>query len=203
MKTLLLIECSPRPDSISRKVSSAIIDKIKSEYPEVQVITEDLSQNPPPHLSMTQLVAFNFPPPDGPTEEQKKSMELSHHYIRQLQNADTIIISYPVWNFSIPSSLKAWLDQVVRVGLTFQYLPQGGTTGLLKNKTVYLALARGGVYAETFNNTFERPYDFSILYMKTILAYMGMQDVKVIKAEGTAHPQLQASALEKALSLLR
>lgn len=202
MKNILLIECSPRPDSFSRRVAAAIIDKIKGEEPEVQIVKEDLWKNPPPHLSLTQLMAFSHPSPEGLTAEQKESMELSHYYIEQLRKADIIILSYPVWNFFIPSTLKAWLDQVVRSGLTFQYNSQGRPEGLLKNKKVYLALARGGVYAEVFNHSFERPYDFSILYLRSVLGYIGLQDVMVAKAEATVNPQAEGSAVEKAISLI-
>ncbi len=107
-------------------------------------------------------------------------------------SADTIVIGAPRYNFGIPSTLKAWVDHIARAGVTFRYTAEG----LVKGKKVYVAMSSGGIYSEGPT----AGYDFVAPYLKAVLGFLGMTDVTVVRAEGTAFPNLQPTALEKGLA---
>ncbi|OUR95679.1 hypothetical protein A9Q84_14350 [Halobacteriovorax marinus] len=202
MKNILYIKSSPRGDeSFSTKLADELFKKLLSKHGKLNITKLDFAENPPSHLSGQHLGAM-FTPIEHQSLEQKLCMEESNSYVEQLKNNDIIIISYPVWNFLVPSCLKAWIDQIVRAGVTFQY--NGHTPeGLITDKLVYLVLARGGMYPDYFDNKVESLYDFSIDYMKTVLNYIGMKDVTVIKAEGLAIPDIKDQAMEKAIESIQ
>lgn len=159
MKSILVLESSPRGDlSISKKLTQRVLKKLKSIHKDVEITIEDIALNPAPHLTISQMDSF-FTQEMQRSVEQKNIIQISDRYIEQLKKADIVIVSFPVWNFCIPSSLKAWLDQIVRVNETFQYVG-GFPEGLLKNKIVYLVLARGGVYKDSFSIEDEDFFDF-------------------------------------------
>lgn len=199
MKNILFISSSPRgEESFSTKLANELVQKIESKSGILNITRLDFANNPPSHLSGQQLGAM-FTPAEHLSEDQRKDLEESNNYVEQLKTNDTIIISFPVWNFLVPSSIKAWIDQIVRMGVTFQYkghLPEG----LITNKKVYLVLARGGMYSNSYDNNIESHFDFSIHYMKTVLSYIGMKDVNVIKADGLAIPDVKDKAMEKAIN---
>jgi FMN-dependent NADH-azoreductase len=112
--------------------------------------------------------------------------------------ADMIVIGAPLYNFGISSALKAWIDHIARAGLTFHYT-EHGSEGLVKGKKVYLAIAMGGVYSEGPMQA----YDFVTPYLKAVLGFIGMTDITVFRAEGTAIPGLKETALEKAIAAIR
>lgn len=198
MKNILVIESSPRNDlSISKKLTQEVLMKLKTIYTDVEISIEDIALNPPPHLTLSQIDAF-FTQENQRSGDQKSVIKISDRYIEQLKKTDIIIISFPVWNFCIPSSLKAWIDQIVRVGQTFQYV-EGFPKGLLQDKSVYLVLARGGVYKDSIHIEDKDYFDFSILYLKNILRYIGLDKVIPIVAEGLAIPHQHESALKKAI----
>lgn len=201
-KNILVIDSSTRKDeSVSRKISFAIIQELKAKYNSLDIMFEDLSENPPPYLSLEQISAF-FTPDGYLQDEQREALQHSDKYIGQLFKAEIIIISYPVINFCIPSSLKSWIDQVVRVHKTFHYkdsLPHG----LLKNKKCYFAVARGGIYTDNFAEQKDHFPDLSIAYMKTVLSYIGLTDISIFKADGLAIPEVKESSLEKTLFLIK
>ncbi|RYY06683.1 MAG: FMN-dependent NADH-azoreductase, partial [Sphingobacteriaceae bacterium] len=101
----------------------------------------------------------------------------------------------PMYNFTIPSVLKAWIDHIARAGITFKYNADGSSTGLITGKKVYLAVSTGGVYSSGDAVS----ADFVTPYLKAVLAFMGLTDVTVIRAEGFAIPALQGDALEKGI----
>jgi len=202
MKNVLYIKSSPRGDeSFSTKLAEELIKKIEDKYGELYITKLDFAQRPPSHLSGQHLGAI-FTPVEHQSDEQKDCLKESDTYVEQLKANDTIIISYPVWNFLVPSCLKAWIDQIVRTGVTFHYnghVPEGLITG----KKVYLVLARGGMYPDVFDNNIDSLYDFSIQYMQTVLSYIGMKDVVVIKADGLAMPDVKDKAMEKAIESIQ
>jgi len=108
--------------------------------------------------------------------------------------ADVIVIGAPLWNFSIPSVLKAWIDHIARAGVTFKY-SEAGAEGLVKGKTVYVAMASGGVYSSGPYQV----YDFVSTYLKSVLGFMGMTDLKIFRAEGLTYPGQAEEALQKGL----
>jgi FMN-dependent NADH-azoreductase len=124
----------------------------------------------------------------------KKSTELSDEVIKEIFDADIIVINVPMWNFSIPSSLKAYIDQIARAGITFKF-GENGPIGLIPDKKVYVAIASGGLYSV-------EPYkskDFVVPYLTTVLDFLGLRDITVLRVEGLSLPGIQETAFEKAL----
>ena len=123
-----------------------------------------------------------------------EAVKHSDEAIAELKDADIIVIGVPMYNFSLHSSLKAWIDHICRAGQTFSY-SEKGPEGLIKNKKVYLAISTGGVYSEGFM----KPYDFTEPYLRTLLGFLGMTDITAYRAEGLNMPDLKEHALEKAV----
>jgi len=137
----------------------------------------DLSQNPPPHIDEKRVHAM-YTPESERTDEQKASLQLSDYYISQLKQADELLIDVPMYNFSIPSTLKAYIDHVVRAGLTFSY-GENGPQGLLTNiQKATIIIASGGDYTHPPMNQM----DFVTPYLKTILNFIGIETIHFINA---------------------
>jgi FMN-dependent NADH-azoreductase len=195
MKKILHIISSPRgAASMSIKLGNAIIDKIKETYPGSTVTERNLVTQKFPHLEESHLISF-FTPPDQHTEENKIAIKNSNEAIAEIFDADIVVIGAPLYNFTIHSALKAWIDHTVRNGITFKY-DQNGPQGLIQGKKVYLAVATGGVYSEGPMQS----HDFVVPYLKTILAFQGMTDVSVFRVEGTSIPELAEDAYEKGVN---
>jgi len=195
MKKILHIISSPRGQaSFSIKLGNAIIEQLKAAYPGSTVQVRDLTQTPFPHLEEATLAAFHTPA-EQHTPESREALKNSDEAIAELMVADMIVIGAPLWNFSIPSVLKAWIDHIARAGVTFKY-SEAGAEGLVKGKTVYVAMASGGVYSSGPYQV----YDFVSTYLKSVLGFMGMTDLKVFRAEGLAYPGQAEAALQKGLN---
>jgi FMN-dependent NADH-azoreductase len=131
------------------------------------------------------------------SDRQKELVALSDELIAELEAADTIVLAVPMYNFSIPSTLKAWIDHVARRGRTFRYT-ENGPEGLLKNKKVFVLMARGGVYSP---GTPYAAFDFQEPYLKTVLGFLGMTDVTFVHFEGLAMgPEAANANRSKALA---
>jgi Acyl carrier protein phosphodiesterase len=194
MKQVLHIISSPRTESsVSKKLGSAVVEKIKNRYPEIILKKRDLTNPLFPHLEEKQITAF-FTPAEHRTPEQLEFIKLSDTVISELQEADFIVIETPLYNFSITSTLKSWLDHIARAGVTFRY-DENGPEGLVKNKKVYLAFSSGGIYSEGE----KQGYDFVIPYLEKTLGFMGMNDISVVRAEGLSVPVIQETALQKGI----
>lgn len=179
MTKILVIESSPRGEgSVTRKVAKTIIDKLKAEYAGATVIERDLAANPLPHLHENQIAAF-YTPAEQRSDVLKDATKSSDAAVDELLAADIIVIGAPMWNFNIPSSLKAWIDHVVRKGRTFNY-GAAGPEGLLKGKKVIVAVASGGVYSQGPAQVM----DFETVYLRGILGFIGITDVSFVRAEG-------------------
>lgn len=180
-KSILVIESSHNgANSLSRKVTAETVAKLQEKYPGSTVTTRDLDKNPLPHLSGEVIAAF-YTPPDSRTPALNEAIKLSDVATDELLAADIIVIGAPMWNFNIPSVLKAWVDHVARVGRTFAY-SAAGPVGLAKGKTAYLALSRAGVYSQGPM----KQMDFHDTYLRSVLGFMGITDVHAIVAEGAA-----------------
>ncbi len=193
MKNILMIEVSPRgKDSASRAVSNKIAERLADLYPGAKILRHDLAAEHLPHLDGTTLRAIST---RDPVEEE--SLKASAHQSDQLTNelleSDLLVMATPMWNFGIPSALKAWIDLVVRPGRTFQY-SDSGVLGLAKNKKAILVLASGGVFTEGP----WRSWDFVEPYLRQILAFIGIVDVQTVRIEGMNIPPLAATALLRA-----
>jgi FMN-dependent NADH-azoreductase len=194
MKKILHIISSPKGEnSFSIRLSNAIIDKLKTEHAGSVVRVKDLTKNPFPHLEEATLAAF-FTPAENHTPEDKAAVKHSDQAIAELKDADIIVIGAPLWNFGVPSVLKAWIDHIARANVTFKY-SEAGPEGLIKNKKVYVAMASGAIYSSGPM----QPYDFVSPYLKGLLGFLGMTDLKVFRVEGSAYSGQAALALQKGI----
>jgi FMN-dependent NADH-azoreductase len=157
------------------------------------VFTRDLAKAPLPHLEQTRVASFQTPE-ESRTAAQKEAVTPSDEAIKELMEADIIVIGVPLYNFGIPSTLKAWIDHIARAGVTFSYA-NGAPEGLVKNKQVYLAIAAGAVYSE---GPF-KAYDFTEPYLRKILGFIGMTDITTFRVEGVMMPGYKETAVPGAL----
>jgi FMN-dependent NADH-azoreductase len=195
MKKILHLISSPRgEESFSIKLGNAIVEKLVSTYPGSTVKVNDLVKNQFPHLEEAQITSF-FTPPQHRTPENIEALRNSDRAIDEIMEADILVIGAPFYNFSIHSTLKAWIDHISRAGVTFRFT-ETGYEGLVHGKKIYIALASGGIYSEGAMQT----YDFCATYLKAIFGFLGMTDVTVFRVEGTAIPGVQDSALETAIN---
>ena len=190
MSQVLLITSSPRVESYSTRVGRKLAEKFASR-PGATLTVRDLTRHPVPHIDDSFAVARNMPP-DRLTSGQRATLSLSDKLLAELLAADTLVIAAGMINFGIPSSLKAYIDHVVRPGVTFRY-GEKGPEGLVKGKKAYFVLARGGVYTQGPMQAF----NFQDTYLRAALGFIGITDVEVIPVEGVA---FGPEAAEKAAS---
>lgn len=194
MKKILHIIGSPRGEaSNSTMLGNRIIEKLLATNPGSTVTVNNTVDKNYTHLTSRHPEAY-LTPESQLTYELKEALFDSDKAIHEMNEADIIIISTPLYNFNIPSALKAWLDHIVRAGKTFSY-QTGKAEGLLKNKKVYLAIASAGVYSDGPM----KPFDFAEPYLRYILAFIGITDVTTYRIEGTSIPGIKETALEKGL----
>lgn len=168
--TVLNIQASARHDgSVTRQLS----DKILTEIAADQTITRDLATGLP--LLDAAWLAANFTLADDRTDVQRETLALSDSLITEIKQADTIVIGSPVYNFSVPAVLKAWVDQIARVGVTFKYTPNG-PVGLLSGKRAIIVIASGGTPVGS-------DIDYASGYLKHIMGFIGITDVTIIAAD--------------------
>ncbi len=196
MANVLYINSSVRTaGSLSRQLSAEFIAKWQATHPADTVVTRDLALDPVPHLNEQTLGAF-FTPAEARNAEQAFAVRLSDQLVDEVIAADVIVIGAPMYNFSVPSGLKAYIDQIARAGRTFKYT-ETGPVGLLTNKKVYIVTASGGVYSEGP----AAGYDFLATYLRAVLGFLGITDISFIRAEGVAlGEQALADTLAKSRS---
>lgn len=194
MKNILHIITSPRgTQSYSIQLGTALTEKLAEANPGSTISELNLANAPYDHISGEMISAF-FTPHDQLTDDQRVVIQPSNDAVQQLLDTDILVIGLPLYNLGIPSNLKSWLDNVVRAGKTFTYTAEG-PKGLVEGKTVYIAVASGGVYSE---GPF-KAFDFIEPYLRGTLGFIGITDVHFVRAEGTSRPELQENAIEKAL----
>lgn len=194
MKHILHLKSSLLGDaSYSIKLGHRIVDSIQSKYPGSTVEELNLVDANIPHLTPEVLQTF-FIPQDQLTEAQQELIRLSNQLVEQLFAADIIVIGAPLINFTIHSSLKAWIDHITRAGITFGY-SEAGPVGKVTGKKVYVAMSSGGIYSEGPG----KANDFVAPYLKAFLGFLGMSDMTIIRAEGLKVPGVKEQALEKAI----
>jgi FMN-dependent NADH-azoreductase len=178
------------PNSASRALSAEIVARQVALHPAIQVTYRDLAADAALHLSPAHLAAWQ----GGAVENSALGADLAKGgvYLEELFAADTIVIGAPMYNFSIPSQLKAWIDRVVVAGKTFRY-GANGAEGLLKNKKVFIASSRGNVYAA---GSPAAALEHHESYLTGVLSFVGLTDVAIVRAEGLA---LGAEAKEAAM----
>ena len=190
MPTLLHIDSSPLESSISRELTREFVKTWKAAHADGTVINRDLAARPAKPLD-AQWIGAAYTPEAGRTPEQKEALAFSDELIGELQKADEYVIGVAMHNFSIPSVLKLWIDQVARNGKTFSY-GEGGAQGLLQGKKATILVASGGVYEL---GTPAGAMNFIEPYLRAILGFIGVTDVKFITAGGAA--QIMMGAVDR------
>lgn len=195
MKNIIHLTSSPNGEmSYSNKLCDVIINKLLAKFPESAVNRRDLTHQAFPHVEGLQVAAY-FTPPDVRTGEMQTAVQHSDAMVAELLDADIVVIGVPMHNFGIPSNLKAWIDHVVRAGMTFRFTETGAPEGLAGGKQVFLAIASDNIYSEGPSKAF----DFAEPYMRTILGFIGITDITTFRVEGTAIPGIQGGAMERAM----
>lgn len=181
MSTILHINSSIRnTGSVSRQLSSEFVEKLKTAHAGTKVIERDFAIRPIPHLDEAMMGAF-FTPENQRTPEQIRTLALSDELVAELLSADTLVIGAPMYNFSVSSSMKSWIDHVARAGVTFRYTDKG-PEGMVTGKKVYVFTSRGGVYS----NGPAKAMDFHETYLRAALGFIGLTDIHFIHSEGLA-----------------
>jgi len=194
MKKILHIISSPRgEESNSTLLGKSIIEKLQKEYPGSTVVTNNVVDKNYQPLQSVHVTAYKLPD-ESHTPEQRKALKDSDEAVAQLLHADIIVISIPLYNFTIPAVLKGWVDHVVRGGKTFSY-QTGRPEGLVTGKKVYLAIASNGVYSDGPM----KPMDHAEPYIRFILGFMGMTDITTYRIEGSGMPGVMETAVKKGL----
>ncbi|TAL31182.1 MAG: FMN-dependent NADH-azoreductase [Alphaproteobacteria bacterium] len=179
-KQILVVDSSPRAQSVSRKLTRGIADKLLKQHPEATLKRRDLSAAPLPHLTEDVITSF-YTRPDRRDDKLKNAIALSDAAVDELLASDIIVIGAPMWNFNVPSVLKAWIDHVVRAGRTFTY-GANGAEGLAGGRKAIVALSSGGVYSEGP----AQAMDFQTTYLRSLLSFIGITDVSFVRAEGVS-----------------
>jgi FMN-dependent NADH-azoreductase len=194
MKRILhLISSIQGQSSCSLKLGQAVVEKIMAKYPGSSVEEVNLNELDLPHLN-PRILQSMFTPGEQLTAEDRESLRYSDEAVSQLMAADIIVIGAPLYNFTIHTALKAWLDLITRAGITFSY-NEHGPIGLVEGKQVYVAMSSGGVYSEGPG----QQNDFVAPYLKSFLGFLGMTELKVFRAEGVKIPGIKEHALEKGI----
>jgi FMN-dependent NADH-azoreductase len=168
MSNILFVSSSPRRTaSYSNQVAFALLEKLEDADPRAEVTVRDLARDPLPHIDEDFVAATRGP--DGPqTDAQKAIAARSDALVDELIAADTVVIAAPMINFTIPSTLKTWIDYIARAGRTFSY-SESGPKGLVTGKRVFLVVARGGIYSGD-----KRQFNFQLPYLLHVLAFLGV-----------------------------
>ncbi len=181
MTTILHLNSSVRSaGSVSRQLTAEFIEKLKAAHPGARVIERDLAAQPVPHLSEAMMGAF-FTPAEQRSAEQASLVKLSDELVAELQSADVVVVGAPMYNFSVSSTLKSWIDHVARAGVTFKYT-ETGPVGLVTGKKFYIFTSRGGVYSTGP----AKVMDFHETYLRGVLGFLGITDVNFVHSEGLA-----------------
>jgi len=183
--------------SVSRRLTAAVTTQITSEQPGVSVTYRDLVANPLPHLSGAHLMAVNAEPGEldaGIAADLSESRAVLEEFLA----ADTIVLGVPMYNFSLPSQLKAWIDRIAVAGKTFRYTAEG-PEGLAGGKKVIIVSTRGGHYSAGPASAM----DHQESYLKVVLGFFGITDIETVRAEGlNLGPESKVEAISEAERLI-
>jgi FMN-dependent NADH-azoreductase len=192
MTTLLQINASiHNGNGQSSQLANQFVATFRDRHPDATILVRDVAAaDPVPHLNAERFGAF-IAKPEQRSAAQHAIVEYSDQLIRELKEAGVIVIGLPMYNFGVPSQLKAYFDHIARAGVTFAYTEQG-PKGLLTGKKAYIFAARGGVYAGT-------PLDTQTSYVRDFLRFLGIVDVEFVYAEGlNMGPQSKDAGLARA-----
>ncbi|MES0882375.1 FMN-dependent NADH-azoreductase [Roseibium sp. SCP14] len=192
-KTILHIDASARKSgSVTRELTDALVSKLADKVAGSKVLKRDVSQGLP--FLDEEWVGANFTDPEERSEPQKEKLALSDMLVRELKAADAIVIGTPIYNFSVPATLKAWIDLVARTRETFRYT-EAGPVGLLEGKKAYVIVASGGTKVGS-------EIDYAANYLKHVLGFIGIKDVSIVAADQLMmDPSNREAALAQTLEL--
>jgi FMN-dependent NADH-azoreductase len=195
MNTLLQINTSIHADhGQSSQLATQFVQAFSRARPDWRIVRRDLASDTVPHLSAERFAAFVSAPQER-NAAQREVVAYSDALIGELKQADVIVLGLPMYNFGVPSQLKAYFDHIARAGETFRYTANG-PVGLLQGKRAYIFAARGGLYAGT-------ALDTQTNYVRDFLRFVGIEDVEFVYAEGLAiSPQSKASGLAAAATAI-
>jgi FMN-dependent NADH-azoreductase len=193
MTTVLVLNSSASgPDSVSKQLVQATVDRLRSQNPGLRVVERDLGAHPVPHLTVETTPALRGG--EAETEAQRTAVAFSDALIEELKAADIVVIGAPMYNFGIPSTLKTWFDYVLRAGLTFKY-SEAGPEGLLKGKRAIVVESRGGLYSSGP----AQPLDSQEPHLRTLLGFIGISEIAFIRAEKLGYgPEAREQAINDA-----
>ena len=196
MPRLLVVETSPRGDfSISRDLTHRFVTQWQAAHPDGEVVTRDLMETDLPFVNAPWLQAY-FTPPEQHSAEMKAVLRLSDDLVAELLSADHLVIGTPVYNYNVPAALKAWIDHIVRAGMTLGY----DGSGLITGKKATILMASGGVYTE---GSPIRDRDIATQYLRLILKVIGITDVTFIAAGGAKSVDLGEIGRDEFLSRMQ
>ena len=197
MKNILHVDCSPRPESHSRQLSGAIVKKILEVAPGASISRRDFAAESLPHAAPDYATTLSSPATLA--APLKGSLDLSEMLIQEVEAADVIVIGTPMHNLTVPSVLKAWIDQILRAGRTFKSTP-AGKVGMLRDRPVFIGIASGGVFTGDRAN---QP-DFLTPYLAAVLGSIGLKTLQFLPVQATAFLEgdKATSAREKALAAI-
>jgi FMN-dependent NADH-azoreductase len=177
--------------SVSRELTGRIVAALKNAHPDAKVTYRDLGARPPAHFDGALAKVLKLGAPDDGTA--RAELVITEELLQEFLAADTVVIGAPMYNFTVPTQLKAWIDRVWLAGRTFSYTEKG-PVGLAGGKRVIIASSRGGKYAGT---AYEAALDHQEAYLKAVFGFIGVTDVSFVRAEGVA---MGADARSQALA---
>lgn len=180
--------------SVSRQLTASTVEQWRAVHPQLQVEYLDLVAQPVAHYN-GEALALRQGQTENLSAAQKQENAITERLLAQFLAADVVVLGAPFYNFSIPTQLKAWIDRIVQPGRTFRYTPDG-PEGLASGKTVVIASSRGGIYSDS---AAARSLEHQESYLHTVLGFIGVTDVRVVRAEGLGlGPDSKAAALAQA-----
>jgi len=192
---LLHVDSSINGDnSISRRLTQQVVEQWLASHPGTEVERLDLAVDTPPHFSSDSM-GIRRPAQGQISEAEQRENALAESLVSQFLASDVIVVGAPLYNFSYPSQLKAWIDRLAQAGRTFRYT-ENGPEGLAKGKTVIAVLSRGGIYSTSEAG---QAMEHQESYLKTVFGFFGITDIRIVRAEGTdLSPESRETALRSA-----
>ncbi|HSX60216.1 MAG TPA: NAD(P)H-dependent oxidoreductase [Tahibacter sp.] len=182
---LLQLDSSPLgTHSVTRELTAAVVAQYRREHPEIEVTYRDLAADPLPHWTPLPRDAV-----DALAPERRAEVERNETALQEFLDADVLVVGAPMYNFGVPSQLKAWIDRIAVAGRTFRYTAQG-PEGLAVGKRVIVLSGRGGFYADTALQA----ADFQESYLRQLFGFLGIRDIRFIRAEGVGISAEQRAA---------
>lgn len=199
MKVLHIDSSSTGDASVSRRLTAALVRELQEQNPAAQVSYLDLAENAPAHLGGELLQALRPAPGHVVAESVQEELARTEAMLTDFLDADVVVLGAPMYNFSVPSQLKAWIDRLAQPGRTFRYTASG-PEGLAGGKKVFIVSSRGGMYAGTSLESL----DHQESYLRAVFGFFGITDVEILRAEGVAMgPEALDRAMAQALEQAR